>query len=667
MANARVKIELIGASEVQRTIRGARRETDAAAQAEKKALAETAKAAQKAERDKIRSAQQAAAALKRAADQTAKARTKAEQDAAKAATRAAEAQKREADKMSLHWARLAQKSADVRMRAEERVTKHAAREADKRLRDEEKSVRTRQDATRRTIRGAGGAVGAVVGGVMAGGMAAMGTARGITGTDDVATRVQKANDFRERLIQVSGQAGLDDRQTATVQSQVMSAAMASGKGPDELVGVLESGQAKFNDLKFFANNLEEISKMAKASGSDTAEFATALGYIKQAFGLTGKEAIDAGYKMIQSANKGSIEVKDFARDFASVAGIFQQSTGMQGMAGLNEFLGTSQAAGTLGAGSAETATMVERLVAFMGNPTHIKEIKQRTGIDVRGRSMSNIVSTLADSKKFNKEGVRAEIFGTDIIPNKAIMALISAYRRVQAGKDGAVDISTIAGVEAQGGRDFTTGQMAKFESSGVLDMQRQAIEMQNDTIANLKDYNAQVLALSKASNSLEKSFGTLSLWASAIGVGGAVTGGIGLASKLAGGGAAATAAAGAAGAAGTAAAAGGGALATAGLVAGGAALVGTAGLVGGAVGYGLNEWSASQTGRTISEHIVDSLLGEEVKRSSKRGLDKMPVDGEIKVDVKVSSDGSATATAAVKKSRGARISTSSGPNMPGSL
>jgi hypothetical protein len=654
MAKSTVKIQVLGSSEALRELGGVRRGANEAAIAEVKAAKAAEKAASKAAAEHEKAAKKAADVARRASEATTK---KQKQEADK--------QRKEAEKLAEHWARLAQKSADARMRAEERVTKAAQREAAKQARIAERTRRTREADSRRTLMRAGGVLGALGAGALAAGGSAMGTARSITGVDDAATRVQKANDFRERLILVSGQAGLDDRGTARVQSQIQSAAMASGKGPDELVGVLEAGQAKFNDLRFFADNLAEISKMAKASGSDTTEFAQALGYIRQAFGLTEKEAIDAGYKMIQAANKGSIEVKDFARDFASVAGVFAQSTGQMGMEGVNEFLGTAQSAGTLGAGSAETATMVERLVAFMGNPTHQKEIKERTGIKVGGKSMSEIVALLADSRKFNKEGVRSEIFGGDIIPNKAIMALIASYRRVQEGKEGAIDIGSIAAEESAGGREFTNTMMGRMESSGLLDMQRQAIEMQNDTIEHLEDYNAQILAVTKVSNQLEKAFGTLALWAGAIGVGGAVTGGIGLAAKLAGGSAAA---AGAAGAGAAGAVAGGGMLATAGLVAGGTALVGAAGAAGAAAGYGLNAWSESQTGKTISDHIVD-LFFDEVQRRSTQGMGggkaQAPVEGEL--EVKITLDENRTTVKTLSKARGARISTAAGVNMPKAL
>jgi hypothetical protein len=709
MAQTTVKIKVVGGSETLAAVQGVRKETNAAAAAEKKALAETARAAKLAEQEKIKAARSATAAEKKAAAEAAKLAEKQAQQASRqserwaklsqksadyrmraeekvtrnaikegekqtrAAQREAEKQRKEADRLAEHWARLAQKSADQRMRAEERVTQHAAREAVKAAKLAERTRASREQSTRRIIRGAGGLVGAAVGGAMAGGAVAANTARGITGTDDVATRVQKANDFRERLVLVSGQAGLSDAGTAEVQSQITSASMASGKGPDELVGVLEAGQSKFNDLKFFADNLEEIAKMAKSTGSDTGELATAIGYVKQAFGLTGKEAIEAGYKMIQAAREGSIEVKDFARDFASVAGVFAQSTGQKGMAGVNEFLGVSQSAGTLGAGSAETATMVERLVAFMGTPTHQKELRERTGVDVRGMKMSEIVATLADNKKFNKEGVRAEVFGGDIIPNKAIMALIASYRRVQSGTAGALDIGTIGAVSAAEGKQYTATMMGRLEKTGALDMQRQAIEMQLDTIKNLKDYNEQILAVSKASNALEKSFGTLSLWASAIGGAGAVAGGIGLASKLAGAGAGAAATGGTIATLASTGAIGAGTASALTAVAAGAAATGAAligGAIGGGLGYGANKLGELASGgdESASELLQNFLYDTfgpygDVAQATLTP----PVEGAIEVKVHVQNDGQVNATTAVTKSRGARISTGSGPNMAGAL
>lgn len=482
----------------------------------------------------------------------------------------------------------------TRMHQDE-VAKRAQREVDA----ERKSLATRKKEWQNFWKATRGVAGGIVGGALAGGAVAANTARGLAGVQDIGSRVQTANDFRERLIVTASQAGLSSPEREQAQAQILSTSQRTGVDATQLLGVLEQGQARFNDLRFFADNLDKIATTAKASGADAQELAQAMGYVRQAFGLTADESKQALDLMVAAAAKGSIEVKDFARDFAPVAGLFAQSTGSKGLEGARQFFGTSQAAGTLGAGSAETATMVERLVQSLGEVDVRKKLKSVAGIDVNGKSMQEIIAAMADSKRFNQIGSREQIFGKgDIITGKAITSLMSAYRR-HKGDPNAVDIGSIAGVNASDGAAQTAKNFGELQASGVLSPQQEAARMQADTIANLKTYNDQIVAVAKASNDLQIKFGdagrAVELWSgslAATGLGSAAGGflagggGGGLlssAGKLIGG-----------AGAGSAATMGVGALATGGAVGVGtlAAGVGAAGIA----GYSLGSWINEKTG-----------------------------------------------------------------------
>ena len=578
MASANVKITIVGGSQALKELAGIEKGAQKAGQAEVKAARDAEKAAKKAADAQAREARRAAVEAERAAKHAGLAKTREAEKAAKDAQRVA-------DRETAALAKAEAKQVAQYQAYQRKLTEIAAKSAVERAKDEEKSINARRKAAADTLRRAGGVVGALGAGAVAGGVTAMGTARGVVGVQDVGARVRSANEFKERLILTSAQAGLDVAGQERVQQQILGAGMASGKSPSELMGVLEAGQAQFNDLKFFADNLQAIAVQAKATGTETEDFARALGFAKQAFGLSGDEAMEASNLMVAAASKGSIEVKDFARDFAPVMGVFAQGTKMTGLSGFREMLGVSQAAGTLGAGSAETSTMVERLIAIMQNPERMKDLKAKTGIDVKGKTPAQFIDALAESARFGKPGVQADIFGGDIIANKAITALMSARARYLAGEEGAIDIGSISGVKASTGAGLVSDTMKRLESSGVLEMQRKAIEMENDTITHLEDYNDQLLRVVEVSNKLEKSFGTLSLWASSLGIGGAVST---VGSVLSGAGKA-KAAADAASLAGTAVGAGGtmATLGTSVTALAGAGTTGVATLLGGAVAAGL--------------------------------------------------------------------------------
>lgn len=556
--------------------KGAKRFREKAKEAADGAAKDTAAAAERAARDQER-------ANNRRTSENEKSEKKRSSSSRRETEKRSGDERREEDKRAREYERYQEKLS--RINAQE-----AARRAQQELRTEEKNAAARKKLWNdhfTNVRKL--ATGAVVGAV-AGGAVAIGTARGISGIQDVSTRISNANQFRERLIVSASQAGMDPN---ALQGQVLGASKSSRKDSMELLGVLEAGQAKFNDLKFFADNLEKIAITSKAAGADAGSLAEAVGYARQAFGLTSEEAMQAMDLMVAGAAKGSIELKDFAKDFAPVAGIFAQNMGAKGLGGFRQFIGTAQAGGTLGAGSAETATMVERLTANLAEKGTRDKLRSVAGINVKDMSMQQIIAAMSNSKRFNAAGAREKIFGQgDVITNKAITALIGAYRRTATGQDGAIDIGSIANVDAAAGAAQTSKTFGALVGSGALDLQSEANRAQNDTIENLKLYNGQVFAVTKASSDLAESFGdlgrTIGLWKDGLaagGIGGAATsllqgssgsGGIlattaqlagstWLGAKLAAGGSAASAAGGIAGIAGTAALWGGGALAAGGL------------------------------------------------------------------------------------------------------
>lgn len=628
----KVQIRALGASEALKVLQGLERRLTEAGKAARQAAQEqdkAARAAAEAQKKAAREAERAAAQQAAAAQKAANAKAKASQQAAAAAERAQAEIERTAKREAERWRQLAVESARVRARAEEEATRKAATEAAKRVAQAERSaaseVKARQDAWRK----AGGMLMAGTAAVVAGATVAAGTARSVAGVKDVRERITSANEFRERLIIATDQAGMSPEERERTQAQVLGASRATGKDIGELMSVLETGQAQFNNLRFFADHLTEIATIAKASGADTGEFAKALGFVQQAFGLTGDQAMEAAYLMKASADLGSVELKDFARDFSAAAGSFKLNTGMTGMAGVRQFLGAAQGVATGGFGSANSETRMTQAVAYLNR----KEVRQKLkGIGIKNLGpngtidVASVIEQLSTNKKFGSATKRQEIFH-DLQAREGIEALIEARRRVREGKTGAVDLNTIAAVNPEAGRAAVGRTMQAFQSEGFFQMQQEVARMQAETVENLRGYNDQVLAVAEASDKLESAFGRLSLWANSIAAAGVVGGAASLVGKVAGGGAGA-AAAGAGGSAlakalpsvanaGTAIAGAG----TAALAAGGTAVgaasagmlgaFGSAGLLAGlAAGTLINEGSGwvSRDDKRISDRLAESLF-----------------------------------------------------------
>lgn len=616
---ANAKIVIKGGPESLKVLQGVRRESNAASRELKKAAQDQ----EKAQRAATRAAEASAKAQQKTARDSSRARQKADADAVRSAQKAQREVERVAQKQADYWQRAAQKSADARIRAEERATVAARREAAKQEAVAKKSAETQAKDRRDTLRRAGGLLSAGAAGLLAGAAVAGGTARGIAGVKDVRERIASANEFRERLVLATGSAGMGAQEREAVQGKVLAASTSTGKDIGELMGVLETGQAQFNNLKFFADNLKEIATISKVAGADTGELAKALGFVQQAFGLSGDEAMEAAYLMKASADKGAVELKDFARDFAASAGIFAMNTQQKGLAGVRQFLGASQGVATGGFGSAESATRLERFITDLNDVDVQKGLR---GIGIKnvidkttGKiDVANVIEQLGTNKKFQKASTRQGIF-KDVRGQQAVESLMAARGRVKAGVAGAVDLETISQVDAAAGRTAVTTGMKSLEGEGFFQMQQEAARMQADTVANLKSYNDQVLLVTKTADRLEKSFGTLSLWANSIATVGIVGAGVNTVGKLAGAGPNSTVAkalpsvanAGSAVASGAGAAIAAGSTAVA--AATGAAIAGTvaAGLaIGAGLGYGANELTSAvrDDGKSISELLADALF-----------------------------------------------------------
>jgi len=662
MASATVTIKLIG-SQVLKDLQGVERGLGGVANAERKAASSTEKSARKAAEAQKRAAQDASRASIAASKKAELEQTKSSREVARVAKREADTQKREADRLTAHWQKAAQRSADDRIRAERRVTTEAARSAAKLTRESDRTDATRRRSAARTLRGAGGLVGAGVAGVLAGGLAAGGVARSVAGVDDIQTRVRKGNDFRETMIVLGGNVGMGKPEIDASQAKILSTAMKFGKDPSEIVEGLAAGQERFNLLKELTENIDAITAAAKSSQGTVPEFVGMVGSVVSAFGLAKEEIPKAIDIMIGAARAGAVNPADFASSFSATAGIYATNSGQRGIEGLRQFVGASQGIGAGQFGAAESATRVERLITELSDSKTVSALKARNinVFDKNGKiDLGSVIDQIANSKDMQTPMQRQKVF-KEVRASQGLDTLLSQRQKVLSGQAGAVDFRSMAGFDAAKGAEGTSKILGMLEEGGVLDLQRQAIEMQKHTIENLKSYNDQVISMTKATNKLEKSFGTLSLWASSIGLGGGIAAGGALLSRLTGG---TAAGAGAAGGARLLATLGTGvAAAGAGAV---AATVAAGLVVGGAAGYAVNETSKHFTGLSVSDRLSDWLSSDLVaQREAINPTSLSGTESSLRIDVDVRDNRTHVKT--TSKSKGGNVSVGSGPMLPGAL
>jgi hypothetical protein len=636
---ASAQIVITGNSEALKSLQGIKREVSSVAKEAKQAAKEQEKAQAQAQK----AAEAAARAQQKAAKETARAQQKASQEAARAADKAQRDIERAAEKESRRWQELARKSLAERIRAEQAATRAAEQEAAKRASIATQTAAAEVKARRDALRRFGGAVGAVTGGVIAGATVAGNTGRAISGVKDLRERIASAGEYQERMTIVSSQAGLSKDERTGVEAKIREASLATGKDYGELLAVLETGQAEFNNLRGFADNLKEIAVISKASGADTAEFAKAMGTLQQVFGLNADQAREAAYLMKAAADQGSIEVKDFSSSFAPKAGTFASSTQLKGIEGVRQFLGAAQGVGTGKFGPEGSATRMEQAVGALSRTEvldELKKIKITNVVGAGGRiDVASVIDQLASNKEFmGSAGVRQKVF-SDQQARQGIEALLAARAAVQRGDKGAVDLRTISGVSAAEGKATVDKTFAELSQSSGFKMQQLAAQAQLNAIDNLDQFSKDALLAADASVKLEQSFGRLAPWVDSIAAAGAGTvattiGGkmLGLGGDAAGGGALAKALP-------TVASAGTSAMtlgATAVGAASTAAIIGTV-LAGAALGYGagtlINEASGKEGERWSDKagNWLYDLLNDGPNRATAQGIDApaLNANGEV--------------------------------------
>lgn len=537
------RIVIRGGSEATRVMNGVSKSTTAAARASVQAEKAKEKAAQQSARvqqaEARRAARTAEQEAKRAAQAVAAAKKSEESDAVRVAKVKEREAKRAAD-AAIREAKRADKEMERLQRDETARWRQVARESAKFRAEADRSAQDSVDRRRSRV----GMMTTAAASVAAGGASAISTARGIAGIGSAEDRLRTANDFSDRLIRTAGQAGVSDARTAEVQAKILAASKNTGIDASSLLGGIELGQAQFNDFNGFADQIEHLAKVSRASGADVESLVGAVGFAKQAFGVDMEKALDI---MIAGASKGSIELKNFARDFAPTMGLFAQATGLTGEEGFRQLVGTSQAVGTLGKTSAESSTLVERFIQQVySDPEKVAKLK-RIGIKVKGATPEEIIDQMSTNRKFAKDKVRHDIFGADILGQQAITALISARNRVAEGRS-EVDIGTMANVDTAVGAQKTDEIFAKLQATGGFKLSQQAADAQAATIKSMEHLNKQVIEVNKAGNYLEGKFQSLALWSGAITAMGVTAAGATMLQRLAGvGGAAAPAAGGMAG------------------------------------------------------------------------------------------------------------------------
>ncbi len=156
--------------------------------------------------------------------------------------------------------------------------------------------------------------------------------------------------------------------------------------------------------------------------------------------------------------------------------------------------------------------------------------------------MGRVLEQIATSPNFQTPMQIASVW-RDAQAREGLQALLmqrekfrSQFTPAGMQANGAIDFASMRAIDPSVGANATREVMARLQSAGLLDLQRQAIEAQNEVTKNLKSYNEQILAVTKATNQFEKWLGSTALWAPSIAATGLGSGAGALAGGLLAGG-----------------------------------------------------------------------------------------------------------------------------------
>ncbi len=514
MADKQVRIRITGGGDIIKQLEGAAGAADKLTAAEKRA----AKEAEKLAKEQIKASQKAAAEAEKAAKHAEKVKT------AEARKAAAEL-KRIAEKEAAETKRLQDREIAEHARYQRKLTEQHRAEAVKRHQLEQQSIAARSVEARRTWRKVGGFVGAGVMGAVAGGASAANTARGIVGVQDLPTRIQNANEMKQSLILTAADAGLTPQERAAAEANVNKAAMGSATAPSDLVAGLGEAHSRFNSFRMFNDNLPQLSKIAKAQDTSFPDFVTALGSVQNAFGLQSEQLVEAANIMIAASEKGSLNFKQFATAMAPQMGTFAANTGQTDIEGLRQFVGVMQTAATRQGGAEDASVRGSQAITYLNRPETAAALTD-IGVQIRGADgkidVGSVIEQLATNKDFQTPMQQASIF-KDAQAREGIQTLIMQRNKALSDPN-VVDYAGMTRVDAGAGAANTTNKLAALEESGLMGLQRQAVDMQVHVNENLKDYNDQLLAVTKMTNEFERAMGTtVSLWGRDVGIGGATS------------------------------------------------------------------------------------------------------------------------------------------------
>lgn len=439
------------------------------------------------------------AAAQRAANREVEARARAD---VRAATQAANEKIRIAQQLEARQLAIRERSASM-------AGRFAAKQAADEQRASERAMQRRQQFARTIVSGAGRAVSAAGGAVIGGARMLTQLGGGYAVADAVQERMRAqgmAADIANSGYMPNGDiAGSRvKRSSSSILAAATSAGTPYGYSQTETLEGLSGFVGKTGDLQTGLQVLPQLAELARATGSQLSDVASAAGdVVSQLGGVSDKgAAVMTVMRGLAGQGKlGAVEMKDLANQMAKLAAASGQ-VGGDAVANMLKFgmLAQEARAGGGAASATQAATSAQGIVNTLKTPARIAAFKAQ-GIDVFDqktkmlRDPTQIIMESLEKTKGDPEMMKTMF--ANIVGERAVTSYANTYRKAENGEITGPNGQKLTGkqaVQAQFDKMLVGSSMSKDDVSAAAADRMQEADMQfTKAVLELKEATSKEL------------------------------------------------------------------------------------------------------------------------------------------------------------------------------
>lgn len=241
----------------------------------------------------------------------------------------------------------------------------------------------------------------------AGGIGGLGAAMGMTALiNDTNQADLRMRNFANRI----SLAGKETLRYTDIQKQAAAVTSKWGSASDQLA---DGAFAMFEDTgsaKDAVGAMESVGMISRATGLTIAETSGLVGGLNEQFGVTNAQIDDTVAGLLELSSQGGVSIQDVSGGMSEIARAAKLA-GVEGPEGLKKIIALSnQLEGAAGGGSQAIGMMSTVLSRLAANPALHKELKQKFGIDAKGKDAVSLLGEILAKNKGKETQALGELF-----------------------------------------------------------------------------------------------------------------------------------------------------------------------------------------------------------------------------------------------------------------